>query len=762
MQGRKFVFDIETDGFLSKMTTIHCIVARDVTDPDPDKRTLHVWNRHPGWKGETFAGEAQEHAPVDDIAEGVATLQAADVLIGHNIIDFDIPGVRKIFPTFEPVARVRDTLVLARMVVPDTSQIDGKLMARGTFPGKLKGKHSLDAWGYRLGRNKGDYQLECARRGMDPFAMWNPDMLDYCINDVLVNEILWEALQRDLPPEESTEFEQHIHSLAMKIRENGYPFDVAAALTLESKIETRLSELEETVKSRYGYWYSPAKKRVIRNIYDDPDAAQRATPLTKARKTAARFKKEIDESDFGPNGYHAVRPEFGEDDSRPVWAEVKVYRTTRRAGAGNFKIADGRILNPDWTAGAGVCPIKRVDFNVNSRQQVADRLMTIHGWVPEEFTETGQPKIDEAVLLKLSDRVPEAALFADVLFHSKLRGQLATGQTSWLKTCNPETGRIHGYINTGGTVSGRCSHNAPNLGQVPGVETGPVMLADGSPNPAMCGPDGFLLPHALHPDGTPRKKAALLGRAGNYGAECRRLFHVPEFIDGEAWSQLGVDLSNIEARCLAAELADFDGGDLIDAIVVQGIDLHDYNMNLTGLTDRGLIKRVFFGLIYGAGDLKLGITADPLLSERQQRKLGADLRALIMGKIPALKRATDRVQAQAANGYLIALDGRKLIVRAQYAALNLRLQSNAAMIAKKWALLSEEALLDAGGYHGWDGDFAFMAFVHDELQIGIKSFFAEQAAEMVVEAAAAAGRHFNFPCPVEAAAKIGQNWYDCH
>ena len=756
----KLIFDLETNGFMPKMDRIHTL---SIKDAESDRRW--TFRKHGHVKGVRFDGTPYEFEPRDDMAIGLEMLADADVVIGHNIIPFDLRAIVHVYPDWKTGAKPIDTLVCTRLIMPDTTALDYKLIAHKKFPPSLVGKHGLEAWGYRLSGAlgidimKGDYSVKCKELGRDPWAEWNPDMEEYGDQDVVVTDWLWKYVESDLPEGISANFEHDIAALATKIRENGYPFDHAAALTLRDELEAARVKHVEVVKQKYGFWYAPEKKRIVRPVYEDPDIKERPTPLSKATKTAARTEKQVDRSEYQANGYMRPRPEFGEDDSRSIWAEVDVPEKNRRR---KMVLPDGQTYTSYWSAGAPYCKIKRIEFNPGSRLQIADRLVINHGWAPADFTETGQPEINDAVLMALVDRIPEAAAFADIFFYNKLLGQLHSGKKSWLDAYDPDTGRIHGNINTGGTVSGRCSHSDPNLGQVPSVMDTEPVGKDGKFNSACTGEDGQLKSWCFNPDGTIKKKVLLPGRVGEYGIECRSLFYTPKIWRGVPWMQIGCDLKNIEARCLAEAFAPYDDGELIDVLVNQGIDLHTYNMKATGISNRGLIKRVFFGLIYGAGDLKLGITAEPYWSERKQRALGADLRATIMRGIPALAKATEAVKREARSGYLIGLDGRRLQVRAEYAALNLRLQSAAALIAKKWALRCEERLIEDGGIHGWDGDFAMLAFVHDEIQTAIQAHYVEQASRHFCEAAREAGEFFKFACPVEAEAKVGHNWYECH
>jgi hypothetical protein len=513
-----------------------------------------------------------------------------------------------------------------------------------------------------------------------------------------------------MPPEGCVELEHAVHDLCGVMERNGYFFDAAGAEQLGAELEAASKSLSDEVKKQFGYWYRPAKKKIVKPQWDDPKGIN-------AAKT-----------------YEQPDTEWGEDDSRAVWGRMVFPKRSMKSK----KIGDR-------TEGAPYCPMERVEFNPGSRHHIIEKFTTVYGWVPQDFTEKGFPSVSDDVLQKLALKIPEAKPLAEILFYEKLIGMVKRGKESWLSCYNPETGRIHGYINSGGTVTGRCSHNHPNTGQIPAVmkkknkETG--------------------------------KKEILYGRAGDYGWECRSLWYTPETIiqvqpDGteieEEWVQVGIDLSGIELRNLGEECAPFDGGRLLAIACDPEKDVHDYHMEMTGLNDRDNLKRGTYGLMYGAGDWKLGHTFDPLLTDDQKKASGARFRSILMTRVPALGKAIAKIQTQAERGFLIGLDGRRLNVRAVYSSLNTRLQSDGALIAKKWLVLTEQYLLEAGLNHGWGGDFVMLAFVHDEIQIACKKRFADLVASECVRAANNAGKFFNRRGPVDAVAKIGHNWAETH
>jgi DNA polymerase-1 len=144
-----YVFDIESDGLLDTITKIHCLVLRDA-----DTNEVLDFSDDKYGKG--------------SIEKGVRLLMEADCIIAHNGIKFDCPAIQKLYPWFEPrwivdeqdvrAGRgVRDTLTYSRLIWSDISNGDEKRVRVGQMPGKLIGSHGLEAWGYRLKLNKGDY-----------------------------------------------------------------------------------------------------------------------------------------------------------------------------------------------------------------------------------------------------------------------------------------------------------------------------------------------------------------------------------------------------------------------------------------------------------------------------------------------------------------------------------------------------------------------------------------------------------------------------
>lgn len=289
-----------------------------------------------------------------------------------------------------------------------------------------------------------------------------------------------------------------------------------------------------------------------------------------------------------------------------------------------------------------------VIFNPSSRDHIADRLQTVHGWKPQDWTPAGKPKVDETVLMGLP--YPEAELLARNFLIDKRLGQLATGQQAWLK--KQTDGAIHGRVITNGCVSSRATHSSPNIAQVPG-------------NRAL------------------------------YGTECRSLFRAPE---GRVL--VGSDASGLELRALAHMLA--LAGDPSYAEEVVNGDVHTRNQEMAGLPTRDAAKTFIYALLYGGGDTLIGQIVGG------GAKQGKELKDKFFSALPALGRLIAGCKKRYDTvGYLKGLDGRKLHIRSPHGALNLLLQSAGSLVCKQWLVEMDSIFQERGLdvlHHAWVHD----------------------------------------------------------
>lgn len=211
-----YVFDLETDNLYDKVTKIHCLVLYDVQ------------------RKQTFT-----YGP-DDIASGLEHLARAHVLIGHNILFYDLPVIRKLYPfyTFK-AARIIDTLICTRLIWPKEKLYELDEEQYTEVPKGLRGSASLKAWGYRLA----DYKID-----FKDFSEYSEAMAEYCRQDVAVTTKLFEKVQSQNYSEPALKLEHDFAGCIEAQVRTGFPFDVDAALDLVDSLRTKETELQTHLK----------------------------------------------------------------------------------------------------------------------------------------------------------------------------------------------------------------------------------------------------------------------------------------------------------------------------------------------------------------------------------------------------------------------------------------------------------------------------------------------------------------------------------
>jgi len=336
-----------------------------------------------------------------------------------------------------------------------------------------------------------------------------------------------------------------------------------------------------------------------------------------------------------------------------------------------------------------------VTFNPGSRQQIGERLKEL-GWKPKEFTETGQPKVDETILANI--KIPEAQIIAEYLMLQKRISQIE----SWMEAVGKD-GRVHGKVITNGAVTGRMTHSSPNMAQIP-------------------------------------------NSSSIYGPECRECWTVE---DGNVL--VGCDASGLELRMLAHYMRD-EGyvRTVCEGSSKDGTDVHTVNQRAAGLASRDNAKTFIYAFLYGAGDAKIGSIVGGSARD------GTKLKAKFLQQTPALAKLIQRVSKQAAKGWVPGLDGRRIWVRSEHAALNSLLQGAGAIVMKK-ALVIFDNKVKANKW-----PVKYVANVHDEFQLECPKDIAEEVGKAARMSIIEAGEYFKLRCPLDGEYKIGRNWRETH
>ena len=361
----------------------------------------------------------------------------------------------------------------------------------------------------------------------------------------------------------------------------------------------------------------------------------------------------------------------------------------------------GSLFNPkrnNRTQGyvAGAESIRLKELNPTSRDHIAWILTSHYGWTPSSISSNGKPVVDEIILKDIGTDI--ALDFLRCLELKKALGMISEGVNAWLKLCTTSN-RIHHHCSVA-TNTFRCAHRKPNLAQVPADEKF-RKLFKASPHMVMC----------------------------------------------------GADLCGIELRILSHYLARYDDGRYSD-ILING-DIHQVNADKIGITRRD-VKTVTYAFLYGAGDAKIGFSVDKQLSPNKARAKGKEIRAAFVAAIPGLSELLQAVKKRSATGKILAIDGRTLLVDSQHKALNYLLQCSAGVIAKRWLLIADETLKEAGlSTHQ-------LAFIHDELQYECEPKDIDDVKFNLEHSAVRAGEYYNLRVPIAAEAKSGSNWSEVH
>ena len=557
---KNIIVDIETDGLLTDLTTIWCIAIKEVG-------------------GETLSfSDYDENLP--DNAAAIPYIEAADRIIGHNFIRFDSPAIAKVLNYNIPVSKIYDTLIMSRL-----NQFN------------RIGKHSMKSWGENLLFPKGDY---------NDWSKYTPEMMDYCIQDVTVNEAIYRKVFSEadiILKRTSNKYQQAIdiehkmsHYTAMQCH-NGWEFDQEGKIKLMEIIQDELTHIEKTVEPLLGD---------ITIIVDKEPKTPKYKKNGEYTSVSARVLSEYLGTYIDPSDALKVPP--------PIQAGTQFQRTiltpARIGNQDHLKdyLERKGIVWDDWN-------FKRIDGS---------------------FVKTS-PKLTTTALTRMGP----TGVMIDRFFTLRARLSVLTG---WEKMY--WNGRLHGDVIDIGAATGRQTH---------------IGIAN-----------------------IPSPKAA-------YGSEIRKLFKVPE-----GKTIISADGAAYQARIMAHFSKD---NEFINEIISG--DIHQKNADAIGCS-RADSKPFFFAWAFGAGGRKLAsILGIP-------EAAGNKAKNKFLNRWPALRELTKRSQTAAQRGYLMGVDGRKIIVEDAYKAFCYLIQGTEAIIFKHTIVDINE------GFEAKDIKFLQLLAYHDE------------------------------------------------
>jgi DNA polymerase I len=527
--------------------------------------------------------------------------------IGHNVLGYDLPHLCRLLPgfSFDPT-RVIDTLVVCR-----------------TLNYSVSGGNSLDAWGERLDFPKTLYT---------DFSAYSPQMLDYCINDVLVTEKLYAELLpylHSIQHRSSLRLEHDTAHLCTNLHDNGFYFDIEGAKSLHLAVSHRGNRLADDLRLDF-----PPKPVFVRGVH--PKLTKSGT-LSRVDFRWLEDSGDLTSFNGGPFSRIAFEPfnpgspkqcverlwECGWQPFDKTKGHVSAERELDQLRRSPRRVGGRRVDRGTRSSGS--------DPRIAELEQRLEHFK-FYGW-----------KVNEANLATLPRDAPEAAQkLVEWLMLDSRRSTLE----EWFEAYNPATHRIHGRFNHIGAWTGRMSHNSPNMANIPG---------HGSP----------------------------------FGDEFRALWQAEpgKFL-------VGVDADGIQLRVLAHYMNDKDFiAALTQGRKEDGTDAHTINQRALGsvCNSRDVAKTFIYAFLLGAGT---GKVAEILGCSTGEAKSAVESFIAYYPGLRDLKDY--QIPADAARGYFIGLDGRIVLCDSEHLMLAGYLQNGEAVIMKTANLIWQKNLRKEG------------------------------------------------------------------
>lgn len=625
-----FVFDLEADGFVQHATKAHCGVFKRL-----GTKEVHNFRPH-------------------QIDEMLKFMDGIDVLIGHNIIGYDFPLLKKLYK-YEFKGKKVDTLIMSRLLSP-------KRLSPYDCPNK-KAPHSVEAWGYRVGRGKPEH---------NDWENFSEDMLHRCSEDVHIQELIYKELLKEA---------------------KGGNWRNAFLLTFRLFENLQLQE-------DYGW-------KVDRPHMD------------KCIQTLTRWVERID-TVITPR--LPVILEVNETKLKGVYKYIE--KPFLKSGQYSKSILDWfGSTNYDVDSHTVVGPFSRISFrkvDLDKRTEVIDYLLDL-GWEPKEYNynkETGEqtsPKLSkddpfEGITDKLGKLVAKR-------IQCKHRRSSIEGLIGLIR----EDGAIPSVINNL-AVTGRATHR--NIVNIP---------SSGS----------------------------------FFGKQMRKIF-----TSRPGMVLVSTDSAGNQLRQLAARMGDADYmNTVVNGKEEEGTDVHTVNQRAAGLPKRSMAKTFIYGLLFGAGDTKIGKIVQG--SSREGKALKEKFFKMVPALEKLLKRLADEWRLTAKkrfnakfnsmeyyDGYIIGLDGRPIKISSEHQLLVYILQSDEAIHMSAAYNMANAALAKTKLKYGID--YGFVCFYHDEFTIECKPEHAKLVKKISEDSIRKAGEFFKIACPHAGNGKVGNNWYEVH
>jgi DNA polymerase-1 len=377
---RYLILDIETDGL--NPTVIWVCVTKDIQSGE-----VRTWL---GPKG------------LSDYLDGF-------ILVGHNVLWFDLPVLNRLWKLGLNPESCLDTLVVSRLINSwDYS------------------RHSLSEWGSRLGLEKFDF---------NDWSKLTDEMIEYCIRDVEVNERVFDFLRKFIDDERlraAILLEHRAAIICTEMHYNGFGFDIVKCETLYSRIRDELSGLDGAIQEAF-----PPRQVVNRTIYPKPTKSGAISRVDFRWLTDGRTPEEL-----------------GAKVGVPFYTYEEVV-----FNPASPKQCIEKLNELGWA------PTEKTKGHINAERDLrfargADRVALLEKL--EQYKLTGWTISEE----NLATLPPDAPQAAHLLTRHILLTRRLTTLDEWKLAYNERTLSIHGEVRPIGTWTHRAAHKNPNTGNI--------------------------------------------------------------------------------------------------------------------------------------------------------------------------------------------------------------------------------------------------------------------------------------------------------
>ncbi len=492
------------------------------------------------------------------------------------------------------------------------------------------------------------------------FSVYSEEMHTYCKQDVSLTAEVYRVLCKRMKQEGFSERGVELEHLAWNVIQNkqrqyGFPFDQEKADVLYAELRKREDELKAEI---YQLW---------------------PPTLQHVRTFARAFKKDGSRTEV----YQRHLGQYPQTEVQP----------------------DGSYHAYDY-----VC------FDLGSPKQRIQKLLD-HGWVPVNYTEKGNPKIDEDEMLAFAESsgIPEVIALAKWC----VTNARANMVRNWQQAVNPETGHIHGSLFIAST--GRYRHSKPNTANIPGVR------------------------HNSNDE-------VLFGEDGTWAYECRELWNA----GGPGWKLVGIDGKGMQSRCLAHNIARVAGVDVAREFIedlLEG-DIHKKNMQRFGFPSKPASKKAYYTVLMSGGNKKVAL---------DQVQFGwippSNIKELVIDGIPGFRKLEAFLHKELQNtGRITLCDGTRLLVPSPHMVIPYLLQGDESRLMKQTMIYIDEEIRK----RKLQNDILKCADIHDEFQTRVRDEYVDEYVGFALPCFERAGLSFDYLIPIEGSAAIGDNWAMTH